>query len=808
MFLNFLTIAHRSLFRRKMFSLINIAGLAIGIAASLLLFRYISFELSYDAFHVNGDHVYRLRHDVYKEGNLDASSAISYYGAAPAIQESFPEVTNFVRLHRADGMINHHTDRGDLVSYYETCAFYADTSFFSVFSFPLIKGDKNKVLRNSASVVLSESAARKYFGDDNPLGKVVSLTSEWQGGEYVVDGVFKDIPENSHMKFDFLFAIEKLLVNPQFKNGSWYWTNFYSYLVLRPGTDPLALERKLPVVIDNHLGSYLKKINAGEKFILQPLRGIYLNSNLGAEIKVNGDSKMLSFLFIISLFILGIAWVNFINLSSAKATERAREVGTRKVLGSTKVQLIKQFLVESAALVLVSMLVAAILMFVAIPYFDALVGKEIKSDLASQAWFWMVALAVVLAGTLVSTLYPAFVIASFHPLEAIKGKQGKSIGGIRSRQAMVVFQFGASILLMIATVTIYRQLEFMRSQELGMNINKKVVIRAPKIIQGESFLNEIETFKNEVKGVSEVSHVAASSEVPGKQIFWSNEFRKKSDPDNVRKLLNILAVDDDFIPAYELKILAGRNFSKTRVSDFGSAVVINESAVRLLGFENPEAAIGREIVSGADLKTIVGVIRDFHQQSLLQANGPIVIYYIPWRQDFLTLSVNGDVKDALATIKGIFHDTFPGNAFDYFFLDDQFNRQYLSDERSWKIFVLFSVLAIVVACMGLFGLASFVVTRRSKEIALRKILGASVANVALMLTNDFIRLVVIAFLMAVPLSWIFIDAWLRDFAYRVNIPWWTFIPAGVLAGLIALLTVGFHSIKVAMTNPIKAITTE
>ncbi len=809
MLLNFIVIAYRNLFRHKLFSFINIVGLAFGIAASLLLLQYISYELSYDDFQTNGDNIYRIQHDCYKNGALENSSAISYYGAAPAIKESFPEVSNVVRLHRADGMVNHYGDKGEIISHYENKAFYADASFFSIFSFPLVRGDANKVLQSPSSVALSESAAKKYFGKVNPIGKTISLTTQWEGGQYVVEGVFKDVPENCHIQFDFLFAIENLLHNRQFKDGAWYWTNFYTYVVLKPATDPLMFESKLSSVIDTHLGSYLKTTKSEEKFILQPVQDIHLHSNIRDEVEVNSDYKIVSFLLILSFFIIGIAWLNYINLSTAKATERAREVGVRKVLGSTKNQLVKQFLLESSVLTILSIIIAIILIAIATPYFNLLIGKEITFDLAGQSRFWITALGIISAGTFLSGLYPAFVISSFSPLTVIKGTFSRNENSIRLRQAMVVFQFGAAMILIIATLTIYRQLEFMRNQDLGMNINQKVVVRTPKIIQGGSYMNSMDYFKNKVKTNTSIESVAASSEVPGKQIFWTNEFRKKSEPENVRKLLNILAVDDDFVPTYDLKLLAGRNFSKEIISDLGDAVIINESALHYLDIKNPEDALNQQLVVGdVGIKTIIGVVKDFHQQSLQKPNNPIIIYYIPWNLDYLTVSVHGNVKETMASIENLYHHAFPENAFDYFFLDDQFNQQYRSEERSWKIFILFSALSIVVACMGLFGLSSFMTIQRSKEIAIRKVLGASVVNVTLLLSKDFIRLVLVAFILAVPLSGWIINQWLQTFAYHIDIAWWTFALAGILTVILAFLTVGFQSVKAALSNPVESIKIE
>ncbi len=799
---NYLKIAVRNLVRNKVYSFINIGGLAVGIATSLLLLQFISYELSYDS---NTADIYRIQHDIYRSGVLENSSAISYYEVAPAIKESFPEVVNFVRLHRADGMINYYSAKGEIVSHHEEKAFYADSSFFSVFPFPLVKGDINTILRSPHSLVISESTSKKYFGKDNPIGKTISLTTQWEGGQYIVEGVFKDIPENNHIQFDFLFSIKNLLSNKQFKNGGWYWTNFYNYLVLKQGTDPDVFEQKLSSIIDTHLGSQLKRVNSQEKFILQPVQDIHLHSHIRDEADVNSDHRIVSFLLIISFFIIGIAWLNYINLSTAKATERAKEVGVRKILGSTRNQLIKQFLFESLILITISIIIATILFIIVTPYFNQLIGKKMAFDMVGQPIFWMISLSAMLLGTFLSAIYPAFVISSFNSLIAIK----ETLRSIQLRRTMVVFQFVASIVLIIATSIVYQQLKFMRNQDLGMNINEKIVIRSPKIIHSNSFTNEMNYFKHEVKSNSTVNKITASSEVPGKQIFWTNEFRKKSEHESVRKSLSILAVDEDFLVTYDLHILAGRNFSKERVSDFGSAVIINESALKLLDIKTPEEAINQELVTGVtETKTIIGVIKDFHQQSLKHVNNPIIIYYIPWSQDYLTVSINGDVKNTIATIQNLYNKIFPENAFEYFFLDDKFNQQYRSEEMSWKIFVLFSALSIVVACMGLFGLASFIIIKRSKEIAVRKVLGASVSAVTLLLSKDFITLVFIAFTIAVPISWFFINQWLQTFAYRIDIGWWVFVLAGFLTVLIALLTVSFHAIKAALANPVKSLRSE
>jgi len=806
---NFLTIAARHLVRHKAFSLINIAGLALGLASSFMLLRYVDYELGYDRFHSNGQHLYRLTHSSYKNGNLEFKEATNWHGAAPAIKESFPEVVNYVRLHRADGMITYHGPDGALVSFHEKKSYYADSSFFSIFSFPLISGDPKQVLRNPSSVLLSKSTARKYFGTSNPIGKTISLTTEWAGGEYTVDGVFRDIPENSHLKFDFLFAINRLLTNDQFIYGAWYWTNFYTYLELKPGADPAQLESKLPLIIDKHIGSELKKVNREEKLSLQPLFDIHLHSDVALDTEEAGSFKMIEFLMIIALVVIGVAWLNYINLSTAKATERAREVGVRKVLGSRRGLLIKQFLLESLLVTSMAVVLAALLIVFTSPYFDSLVGREIPWKVSSQGFFWVAVLAVLVSGTFLSAFYPAFVISSFRPLSVLKGKLLGGQGGRSLRKGLVVFQFTSSLVLMIATMTVYHQLKFMEAQDLGISIEQRLVVRAPRLIHG-SYLNAMDQFKDKLSTQSEVVSVATSSEVPGKEIFWGNFIRLAEAPEEAQKPSNLMAVDEAYIPTLEMTLLAGRNFSKERISDLGSSVIINESALRLLEIPSPEAAIGRKLVIAEGLPMeIIGVVKDFHNQSLQHATIQLVMQYIPWHNDFVTLAVTSPhMKETIGKIEAVYHQVFPENAFEYFFLDDQYNAQYRSEERLSQVFALFAALSIVVASMGLFGLASFLTLQRSKEIAIRKVVGATVQAITVLMSKDFVRLVAVAFAVATPLSWLLMDRWLSTYPYRIQQTVWTFVAAGFATFLIAICSVGYNAVRAAMANPVEAIKAE
>jgi putative ABC transport system permease protein len=802
---NYLLITLRSLRKHKLFSFINVLGLSVGIAAAILLMNYVAYEFSFDCFHADADRTYRMQLDTYRKGVKESGTLIIYYGAGPAIKETFPEVKTFVRLHRADGMINYHSPSGELISHHERRSLYADSTFFDVFSFPLVKGDPTQVLRNPSSVIISQSTAKKYFGDDDPIGKTLTLTSEWKGGDYTIEGIFKDVPQNSHLQFDFLFAIENLLSNPQFKHGAWFWANFYTYIQLNPNTDPIAFEKKLPAIIEKHLGKELKRTNTEEKLFIQPLTDIHLRSELPTDNATSGDYKTVSFLLIISFLIVGIAWINYVNLSTARASERAREVGMRKVMGSGKRQLIFQFMLESTLLSTLSLIIAMTLVIFVTPYFNEFMGITGAKDISLQN-FQFVVIAITVLGTFLAGLYPAFVMSSYKPLLALKGKGNPSSGNIFVRRGLVVLQFASSIILIVAALTIYTQLRFMRNQDLGMNIEQKVVVRSPKVIKSDSYLNEITYFKNRLKSQSAVTHITSSSEVPGKSIFWTMESRLKSESDDVRRMINVMAIDEEFIPAFDMKLIAGRNFIM-ETADLNEATIVNEAMLDAAGISDPEAAIGQELRIGEfRIKKIVGVVKNFHQQSLHEAQTPIIFYYIPWIQDYITFTINTtNMRDAINTIEREYKSAFPENAFNFFFLNDQYNAQYKTDERSWKAFIFFSMLSIGIACLGLFGLSSFVVDQRSKEIAIRKVLGASSRAITFVLSKEFIRLVLISILLAAPLSWILMNEWLQEFAFRIEVPWWSIVIAAVSTILIAWVTISYQTIKASLSNPVDAI---
>ncbi|GAB3524999.1 ABC transporter permease [Emticicia fontis] len=798
----YLTIAWRTLLKHKAISLIMIIGLSLSMAAFMLITRYVLDELSYDDFHVNAERIYRINLNDYKNKVLTTSSALSYYAEAPVIKESIPEVEDFVRVHRADGMINYRKPNGEIVSFQEKNGFYADASFFDVFSFPLLKGSASEVLQSPESVVISASMAKKYFGDENPIGKILQMTSEWQSGNYLVSGVFADAPKNSHFHFDFIFAIDNLLKNGQFVNGGWYWANFHTYLLLKPQANISSVENLMANVIKKHLVGLWQQYNISQTMTLQPIGDIHLNPLKNSEIEPGGKIEVIYVLMVVAALILIIGLLNYTNLSTVMGMERAKEVGIRKTLGSEKRQLVVQFFLESFIFNFLSLLIG-------IGFFLITTLTIAQSDFSilSQPVFYLIITGVFCASFILSGLYPALVLSSFKPMSVLKGRLITSVTGQLFRKGLVVFQFSASILLIISTIVINQQIKFMQKQDLGMDINQKLIINAPRILRTGSFTNDMTLFKDRILSNTHIKNVTASSSVPGREIFWTAEFQQFHEAANNFKLCHVVAIDEDFIPAYQMKLLAGRNFTKEMMLD-DQAIIINETAMKAFGFLSPESALNQEI-GDASPKKIVGVVKDFHQESLKSTTKPIVFQHILWNSTFLSLTLQSkDIKSTLFMIEEIYKNAFPNNAFEYFFLDTYFQQQYESDERLAKLFNWFAGMAIYIACLGLLGLAMFTARSRTKEIGIRKVLGATVGSIVVLLSKDFLKPVFWAMVFASPLAWYIMHWWLQGFAYRVTVEWWVFVIGGASAALIAIITISFHSIKSALMNPVRSLKIE
>ncbi|MBC3789077.1 ABC transporter permease [Spirosoma utsteinense] len=799
---NYLKIAWRNLVRNRAFSAINIVGLAIGVAACVLILQYVAFELSYDNFHANGDRIYRVRQDRYNEGKLSTQWAAGAQAAGYSFKGAFHEVEDYVNVLRRGSAVVDYKEKSLKVEK----VYIASQSFFTVFSYPLMAGNPATALAEPNTVVLSESVAQRLFGRENALGKTIQQNRK----EAVkITGVFKDFPANTHLQPDYIIPHATFVSqagpdnNP---NTAWQWDGALSYLLLRPGVNPRALEAKFPALVDKLAGAEHRKYRSAAVYLLQPLRDIHLYSHFMMEAEPNGDGKTVYLLLAIAFFIVLIAWVNYINLATARAISRAKEVGVRKAVGSLRGQLIGQFMTESVLLNALAVVLALLLVALTLPTFNELSGQQLSASLLYNRLFWLPLTGLFVVGSFFSGLYPAFVLSGFKPVAVLKGKVSTSRQGINLRKSLVVFQFAASLFLLVGTLAVFQQISFMRKQSLGINIDQTLVLNPPIVTNDSTFMRQLAAFKEELLRQSTIRSVVVSSIVPGQgSDFNAGGIRLKGVDENKGKQYRIMGIDHDFIKAYDLKLLAGRNFSK----EFGSdpkAVVFNKIAIQQLGFADPAQAIGKQIDFWGDIFTIVGVTDNFHQQSLRDAYDPLILVLKPDERGFFSIKLNtSDLTKQIAGIRAEWNRFFPGNPFEYSFLDERFDNQYRADQRFGQVFGFFTLLAILVACLGLFGLASFTTAQRTKEIGVRKVLGASVGSIVQLLYQEFAVLILVAFVIATPLSWYAVTRWLQGYAFRTDLPWWLFVIPFLLVLLIALLTVSFQSVKAALMNPVKSL---
>ncbi|GAB5519461.1 MAG: ABC transporter permease [Rhodothermales bacterium] len=792
---NYLLIAFRVFWKRKGYVALNAVGLALGMAASLLILQHVQTERSYDAFHEHSDDIYRVQYNAYKDGRFEFASAVSYPMIGPAMQSDFPEVEAYVRLFPYyGGAVITQGDR----SFKEADVFQADSTFFDLFSYPLLVGEATKVLNRPNTAVLSATTAHKYFGNANPIGERISVAGR---REYEVTGVAES-PETSHLKFDVLLSYQTLVNDwGEDLNTAWGWYDFYNYIRVRPGTDPTALEARMPDFITTHGGE--NAVDAVE-FLLQPLRSLHLESDLMYEMQANGSATAVQFLSIIALFILGIAWVNYINLSTARATERAREIGVRKVLGAAKGQLIRQFLMESVLMNALAAVLAIGLMLVLLPVFSGLVGGNVSYGFFRQTWFWLTFSGLFMVGSLLAGVYPAFVLSAYRPVQVLKGAFSRSTSGLLLRRTLVVAQFAISFALIAGTLVVFEQLSFMRQHDLGIDTEHLLVVEGPSVIANDSlFTDEQRTFKEALIQQAAIHSVAASNSIPGNIIYWTSEARNPAT--DARTVIYQMGVDYDYLGVYGHNLLAGRTFDR----DFGTdetALIINETMRQRLGFASPQAALSQSVTRGSDTLQVIGVVADYHQVGLKQAYEPTGFLLRPNARSYYTLRVqSADLAATVAYVGQQYEAFFPNNPYTQYFLDAHFNQQYEREQQFGQAFSFFALLAIVVACLGLFGLSLFTVTQRTKEIGVRKVMGATLGQVVVLLVHDVIKLVVLGSLLAAPIIWVTMQGWLEGFAFHVDLGVLVFLSAALLTLILALATVSYQSVRAARSNPIDAL---
>ena len=811
----FFKTAYRNLIKRKGYAALNIFGLTLGMTCCLLIFKYVAYERSYDRFQQRAAQVFRIQLDDYQNGQLAVQNAANYAALSPALKQDFPEIDESTRFFKTHMLLSNEERN---IRFNEGKIYYAEPSFLNLFDIQLLEGDSKTALQGPDKIVITEDLARKYFGQSDALGKIISWRSYGRVAPLIVTGICKNYPVNSHLRFSALVSYKSfskingtLAQKDDPVETSWYWTDFFTYIRLKPGADAKKLEAALPAFAERHVNKLPDNLANHDRSVFQmiPMQDIHLYSHYSEEAEPSGDGKSVAFLFLIGFIILGIAWINYINMATARSMERAREVGVRKLLGAVRRDLIAQFMMESFLINLMALIFALIISTLLMQSFIVITGKPLGSLFDMPLSYALAFAGLFLAGCFISGIYPAFILSGYHPVTVLKGIFKNSGKGLWLRKGLIVGQFATSILLISGTIIIYQQVQFMRDQNLGADIKRTVVLNGITSIPDSLYKSVYEPFRNEVLNVPGVSHLAASSQVMGQEILWSTNW--KTLHEKKRGAVNIfqMAIDYDFIPDFKLKLRAGRNFSKEFTTDNKSAI-LNETAVRALGFQNAEQALHETVISANDdTLQVTGVVADFHQEGLQKEINPLVMFMRPETRNAFSIKLDPEQSSATVTsIKKIWDRYFPADPFHYFFLDDFFERQYDENRRFGNVFGIFSLLAVMIACLGLLALSAYNVLQRTKEIGIRKVLGASVQDLVLILSKDFLFLVLIAFVLAIPVSVWAMEHWLQSFAYRINISWWIYALAGLLAFLIAIITLSFQAVKAALSNPVDSLRSE
>ncbi len=806
MFRNYLKIAWRNLRKQRGITVINIVGLAVGLACCLLIMLYVLDELGYDRYNTKADRIYRLNTDITFNGP-NRQMAVSPDPLGPTLKRDYPQVEQYVRLHQVGTRLVGRAGRTQASALREDNITFADSTLFDVFTMPLLAGDPKRALAEPNTVVITESAAKRHFGNQNPIGQTLLIGKT---KPYKVTGLMRDLPTNTHLHADFFLT----MLNDEYEWGNWLALNHYTYIVLRPGTDPAVFARNLDAVIEKYVSPQAVQVigvtmaqfrQSGNRyqFGMMPLTDIHLHAKLELEAAPGGDVQYVYIFSAVALFILLIACINFMNLATARASMRAKEVGVRKVLGSERQQLIGQFMTESVLLTALAMLLALGIVGLALPLFNTVAAKMLQwQSLLSPGWLVALVLVPLVVGVLAGS-YPALFLSAFQPVIVLKGRVTSSFRGVGLRSGLVVFQFMASVLLIIGTLVVYQQLTYIQTKNLGFDRNRVLTIYSDG---GKA----VETFQQEVLRMPGVVGGTVSSFLPIPSNRSDNLLFPEGETDQKKGVsMQTWTVDHDYIKTLAMQIMQGRDFSRSFGTD-SSGIILNEAAVKLFGFKNP---IGRRVdffQGPYPRKTFVvlGVVRDFNYESLRQNVGAVAFFLGHDNGAASFRLSNTNLPALLSKMETKWKQLMPGQPFTYKFMDDSFDQVYRAEQRIGTIALTFAVLAIFIACLGLFGLAAFTAEQRTKEIGVRKVLGASVSSIVTLLSKDFLKLVLIAIVIASPIAWWAMNRWLQDFAYKIDIEWWVFALAGLLAVGIALLTVSFQSVKAALMNPVKSLRSE
>ena len=787
MFKNYLKITMRNIKRQKLYSLINLIGLAIGMFVCILIFLYVKDELSYDKFHEKADRIYRISGD----NNIIMTGPL-----APLLKSELPEIEDYVRLYAP-----HIWSGISLVSsidkqFYSERFYFADPSFFDIFTFPFLSGNPQNALKDVNSIVLTENMAKKYFGDTDPVGNTLIYENKY---EYRITGVVKNIPSNSHFHFDFLIPLENYRkFDPDLDN--WGNAAFITYLLLKQNVNKTDVEKGIIKITEKD-----KRLPFGGKISLMAVENIHLLSRARNELEVNSSIVYIYIFSAVAILVLLIACLNFINLSTARSFKRFKEIGVRKVVGAQRKQLIKQFLGESIFMSLISFAFAVVLVYMLLPLFNNISFKQISFSIIDNAenFFLLAGLAIfigILAGS-----YPAFYFSSFRTVYSLSEKYKKEKHSkVSFRNVLVVFQFIISIGLIAFTGIIHEQMDYLNNKNLGFNKEQIIVIPTHR---GETAVKYAPILKQELLKIPEIMYTTVSSQVPGIRPYMRT-FKKYTN-DKEFRIIETLWVDYDFINAYRMEIIAGRDFSKNLDNPTSSSSIINETGVKMLGYTSPQEIIGKNLTTDGENKHFVGVVKDFHFRSLHNKINPLIIHLSSKKNLFISAAVNTkNISSTLKSIEKNWKEIFPNRPFDFFFLDDSYSKQYQFEQRMGVFMGYFTFLAIFTASLGLFGLSAFTAEQRTKEIGIRKVFGASVKNIIVMVSKYFLYLIAAANIIALPAAYYFANEWIQRFAYRITLGLKIFILSAILALIIALVTVSFQSIKAATTNPVNSLRDE
>lgn len=809
---NYFKIALRNLLKHKVFSFINLFGLTVGLACCLLISIYIIDELSYDRYHENADRIYRVtRNFIDRDGSTTLHLGHVAPPFGPLIANDFPDIEAVTRMLNTTVTLRYEDN-----VFTEENAFFAEPNIFNIFTIPVVAGDPTTALENPFSVMLNETMAKKYFGDEDPIGKQLLVNGQMNAS---VTGIFKDFPDNSHMHPDMLVAFSTLNVpeiyGEEGLRTNWGNNSFSTYILLPEGYPAENIEAQFPDFLDRHMGSAAAANNARmpsewTTLFLDKMTDIHLYSHLDSEIEENGDIKRIYIFSGIAIFILLIAGINYMNLSTARSATRAKEIGIRKVAGAHRRELMGQFLSESVLMTFLAMLLAIGLAWLCLPVLESLTDKTLTLRSFFDHWYFPVALLglTALVG-LMAGVYPAVFMSSFQPVRVLKGVFKVGGGNVALRKVLVVAQFSISIILISSTGIVFQQLRYMQQKALGYD--REHVITMP---YQEDLTERYDAFRNELLSNPNIKAVTRSTRIPTGRLLdsWGSASAEVGDSiiqSNVS--LKSVAIDYDFVDVYDMDLATGRNFSRSYSTDDSTAFIINETAARAIGWKTNEEAIGKSFQYGSRQGTLVGIFKDFHFESLHQTIQPM-IFMLPDNPNWfgnMSIKLTGQNMGAtLSHVEKTWNQFLPQFPYQYTFLEENYDQLYEAENRQGQLFTIFSGIAIFVACLGLFGLAAFATSQRTKEIGIRKVLGASVPSVVMLLSKDFLRLVLIGLIIATPIAWLAMSSWLADFAYRINIQWWVFLVAGFLAILVALVTVSFQSIKAAVANPVNSLRSE